>query len=180
MVSFIDVDEVLGLGEKFDYLAHLFRRFNFPNKPHPEGSSIERDYWDGVLRLYSLNSDQLDYVAQETLDEWNLQIAMGQDEERSDAFYLNQFTRRLNAAIDEITEEILPEFSASQLALTQTEEEEQGTRLEDYILTPVQAETFIELFLFLLRSTDLRYFRVKPTTQPTVRHQIRQCLLWRD
>ncbi len=169
MVSFIDVDEVVGLGEKFDYLAHLFRRFNFPNKPHPEGSSIEGDYWDCVLRLYGLNSDQLDHVAQESLDEWNLRIAMGQDEE-SDGFYLNEFTRRLNAAIDEITEAMLPEFSASQLALTQTEEEEQGRRLEDPILTPVQADTLIEPYRFLLPSMNPRFFRVRPTTRATGRH----------
>ena len=126
MISYIDVDEVKGLGEKLDYLAKLFRRFNFPNKPHHGSSSSERDYLDSVLKLYGLNSDLLDHVAQESLDEWNLQVDMGQEEE-SDDYYLNEFIRRLNAAIDETTEAMFPEFSASQLALTQTEEEEQGT-----------------------------------------------------
>ena len=75
-------------------------------------------------RLYGLNLDLLDNVAKESLDEWNLQIDMGQNEE-SDEYYLNEFIRRLNAAIDETTEAIFFEFSTSQLALTQTEE--QGT-----------------------------------------------------
>ena len=125
MISHIDVDGVDGLGEKLEYLAKLFCRFNFPNTPHHGGSSSECDYFDSVLRLYVLNSGLLDHVAQESLDEWNLQITMGQDEE-SDGYYLNEFIRRLNAAIDETTEAIFPEFSASQVALTQTEEEERG------------------------------------------------------
>ena len=119
-----------------EYLAKLFHRFNFPNKPHHGDSSSEHEYLDSVLRLNGLNSGLLDQVAQESLDEWNLRIAMGQDEE-NDGYYLNEFIRRLNAAIEETTETMFHEFSASQLALTQTEEEEQGTLLEDYKLMPV-------------------------------------------
>jgi hypothetical protein len=126
MISHIDVDEVKGLGEKLEDLAKLFRRFNFPNKPHHGSSSTEHDYLDSVLKLYGLNSGLLDHVAQESLDEWNLRIDMGQEEENDD-YYFNEFIRRLNAAIEETTEAMFPEFSASQLALTQTEEEEQGT-----------------------------------------------------
>jgi hypothetical protein len=128
MISHIDVDEVKGLGEKLEDLAKLFRRFNFPNKPHHGSSSTEHDYLDSVLKLYGLNSGLLDHVAQESLDEWNLRIDMGQEEENDD-YYFNEFIRRLNAAIEETTEAMFPEFSASQLALTQTEEEEQGTCL---------------------------------------------------
>ena len=109
-----------------EYLAKLFHSFNFPNKPHHGDSSSEREYLDSVLRLNGLNSDLLDQVAQESLDEWNLQIDMGQDK-GNDEYYLNEFIRRLNAANEETTEAMSHEFSASQLALTQTEEDEQGT-----------------------------------------------------
>jgi hypothetical protein len=126
MVSHVDVDAIPGLGKKLEDLAELFRRFNFPNKPHHGDSSSEREYLDSVLRLNGLNSDLLDQVAQESLDEWNLQIDMGQDK-GNDGYYLNEFIRRLNAANEETTEAMFHEFSASQLALTQTEEEEQGT-----------------------------------------------------
>jgi hypothetical protein len=122
MTDFIDVDDVAGLGEKFEELANLFRRFNFPNKPHGAGSTIERDYWRAVIGLYSVNSGQLDAVAQESIDEWNLQVDMGQGQE-SDEFYLVEFIRRVDVAIEEDADEILWEISPSQLALSQSEED---------------------------------------------------------
>jgi hypothetical protein len=126
MVSHIDVDEIDGLGNKLEDLAKLFHRFSFPNKPHHGDSSSERDYLESVLRLYCLNSVLLDDIARESLDEWNLQIATNQGEE-NDGYYLNEFIRRLNVAIDETTEAMFSEFDASQLPFTQTEQQEQGT-----------------------------------------------------
>lgn len=116
-MAFIDVGEIAGLGEKFEYMAYLFRRFNFPNKPRGGATSSERDYWNAASSLYGLNSRELDDIAQKSLDEWNLQIDSSQNEE-SDSFYLMEFTRRLNAAI---TDEMLPAFSSAQ-TLNQTED----------------------------------------------------------
>ena len=136
MTDLIDVEDVAGLGEKFEELAHVFRRFNFPNKPHAAGSTIERAYWRAIIVLHSVNSGQLDTIAQESIDKWKSQVDKGQDQE-SDEFYLVEFTRRVNVAIEEDADGIMQEFSASESTQSQSDEEDGSICPNCAILTSV-------------------------------------------
>jgi hypothetical protein len=67
----------------------------------------------------------LDHISQTSLDEWNLKIDMGQAQE-NDGYYLAEFIRRLDAKIEEENDAMILDFSDSQVALSQTEEQERG------------------------------------------------------
>ena len=99
MSGVIDIDQVPGLREKFEELADVFQRFNFPSQPNAD-SLPEKDYLMSVLNLYSINPKRLDWIAEESLQEWNLRIDMGQCQE-SDEFYLLKFISTLDVAIHE-------------------------------------------------------------------------------
>ena len=113
-------------------MAHHRRR--------PCDRCVRRDYWNAVLTLQGLNSAQLELVTQEFLDEWNPQIEAGQGD-RTDSFYLVEFTRRLNVAIDEMNDILAQAFSASEDVLEQSEDEFQGTTIiENLELLLIDAE----------------------------------------
>ena len=121
-----------GLGEKFKWLGTLFRRFSFPSAPDPSGPPEVRNYWKAISTLNGYDSTLLDRIAEETCDEWDLQIAMGRDT-MSDNYYLVEFVRRLNVTIDEMYNDLLSESSASQVPLSQFETELNGINVEAII-----------------------------------------------
>ena len=108
-----------GLGDQFENLGRVFQRFNFPTRPNPMLSSIDREYRDCVSTLFGLNGELLKQIVAESLDEWNLAVDMGNEE--PDNFYLLEFIRRLAVAIDQENEGISPAFADSEVDLSQNE-----------------------------------------------------------
>ena len=111
-----------GIGELFNGLTNLFRRFNFPQQKD-SSNPIDREYFDSILTLHGLDSARLSRIAQESVDEWDLQIGM--DQEESDIFYLSDFIRRVKGAIEEINDTLLDEMGP-ELAFSYPLEEAQG------------------------------------------------------
>ena len=108
-----------GLGEQFEGLGHVFQRFKFPTQPNPTLSRVDRQYKDRVSTLLGLNAARLTHIVNESLEEWNLAVDMGNDE--PDEFYLREFIRRLGVAIEEENEAISQAFAASLVDISQNE-----------------------------------------------------------
>jgi len=122
--SALDMDPIIndgGLGEQFERLGRVFQRFNFPTRPNRMLSTVDREYWDCVTRLLGLNAERLTQIVADSLDEWNLAVDMGNEEQ--DNYYLLEFIRRLAVAIDEENEGISPAFAPSQTGPSQNEPE---------------------------------------------------------
>jgi hypothetical protein len=109
--------------EKYRSLALMFGRFKFPFAPRPSSSSIEDKYFGAVKALYALDQLALDSIAQESLQEWELWIEMGQNPETRNS-YLAEFTGKVETAIEKTNEDIEDAFNESQSVLTQGEHEE--------------------------------------------------------
>ena len=116
------MDEIIndgGLGEQFETLGRVFQRFNFPTRPNPMLSPVDRDYWHCVSSLLGLNAGRLNQIVGESFDEWNLAVDMGNEE--TDNYYLVEFIKRVGVAIDEENEGISQAFASSQVELSQNE-----------------------------------------------------------
>jgi len=108
--------EVCGPDNKLKALAQMFRHFIFPST-QLDSSSI------AVSTLYGLDPMKLDGLATELLQEWQLDIEMGNNPQSPET-YVMKFTKRVEAAVDEAIEEIEEDFTSSQETLTQMMEEE--------------------------------------------------------
>jgi hypothetical protein len=137
MAFAFDVTEIEGLAEKFERLTTLFSAFNFPPLPHKHASPIEVKYWKAVMDLFVFDADQLDRIAQECSQEFQLQYSMDVDDMDQET-WLGEFIARIDIANTENAESLVPAFSASQTALSQ-EDPEPGTydKYRFYFLTSV-------------------------------------------
>ena len=93
-----------GLDEKFEILASLFCVFNFPNKPLQSSK-----YFRAVSTLYGLNAVELDRIADDTWGEWYNQLDGG-EQLKEDEYYLHEFTRRLENAIEVLCDDMQDAF----------------------------------------------------------------------
>jgi hypothetical protein len=111
--------------DKLRSLARLFERFNFPPVDHLFCSKTDREYFKAIKGLYGLDEAQLDDLASEILEEWQLSISMGHPESRET--YLDKFTTRVNATYEEIMEPL----TSTQTTLIEMEEQEKFGTLSD-------------------------------------------------
>lgn len=111
----------LGLHGRLQDLAQLFKNFcSFPVLPSAHLTRSETDYVKSVDRLFRLEPAQLDRTADETYQEWELESNMA-DTIRDRDYYIVEFTKRLDVALDAVNEDLFAVFASSQLGLTEDE-----------------------------------------------------------
>src|SRR5271156_4031291 len=86
------------IGEKLATLALRFQRFNFPNVLEIVNDE-QRLYREAVTDLWAMDFAELEKIEEESWQEWNLALDMGQEMETG-AYYLVEFTKRLNDALN--------------------------------------------------------------------------------
>ena len=115
------------LNERLLSLASSFKRFNFPNGARETGDSRGRAYVNAVSTLHGLNPKKLDDLVEEYLELYQLQRDFDlNDGTGSNDVYLSDFTKKLQAIIDEEYDSIASCFSASQIGFSQSDSEVEG------------------------------------------------------
>jgi hypothetical protein len=114
------------LNERLLSLANSFKRFNFPNGVSATSDSGERTYVNAVSTLHGLNPQKLDDLVQDYLELYQLQLDFDLDDGTGgNDVYISDFTKKIQATIDEEYDTIASYFSASQIG-SQSDSEVEG------------------------------------------------------
>lgn len=104
------------IGDKLATLALRFQQFNFPNTLEIV-TEEQRLYREAVTDLWAMDFAELEKIEEESWQEWNLGLDMGQELETG-AYYLVQFTKRVNDALNATYEELGEVFNAAQTPMS--------------------------------------------------------------
>lgn len=127
-----------GVNEKLLDLANSFKQFNFPNGTVQNGDARQTAYITAVSNLYCLNTTKLDSIVGEYLEELQLAIDFEiHDGAGNDVKFLSEFTAKLQAAVEEENKLLEDEFTASQVAFSQSDSEFEGSLAGSVRLTLV-------------------------------------------
>ena len=102
--------------EKLSSLALRFAPFSFPDCLEII-TDEERSYREAVTDLWAMDCNTLEKIEEETWQEWTLGIDMGQEMESS-RYYLLEFTKRVNDALNDSYALLGDAFNGSQTPMS--------------------------------------------------------------